>query len=335
MQYSEIKGLTERRRLPRLGKIRLGEKRTAQSGKAYPVELDYFKCPPEVERAYRNQYPDGQIRHLDVMFPVDDRRVIFPQSLKAYGSNHRLKCVGDGENAHRRNEKSGKWEPRECPCEWLQTKACASRAHLMVMLPRVNAGGVYQIDTGSYNSILDINSGLLYIKGLMGRVALIPLKLVRVETETSYQDGEKIRTSKHWTLQLRLPDDLNTLDKALDTRRKFTEFILPAPEIEAPEEPISAPVQQTSEDAEEEALPQHEVPDDIARESEAAVRTVIKALQEVGIRQDFLIRKFVRKTLRNNWKYDPGNGVCDPLTSEEIRKVLDAIDRLPHPERRV
>ena len=39
-----IKGLTERVRVPRLGKIRIGEK----TDKGYPRSLDHFECPDEV-----------------------------------------------------------------------------------------------------------------------------------------------------------------------------------------------------------------------------------------------------------------------------------------------
>ena len=47
-----IKGISEIRRLPRLGKIRLGEKKTAESGKEYPVETSHFVVPGEVARIY-------------------------------------------------------------------------------------------------------------------------------------------------------------------------------------------------------------------------------------------------------------------------------------------
>ena len=52
-QFTKIKGLSDKRRLPRLGKIRLGVKAISQkSGKEYPKETDYFVCPPEVQAVY-------------------------------------------------------------------------------------------------------------------------------------------------------------------------------------------------------------------------------------------------------------------------------------------
>lgn len=65
-------------------------------------------------------------------------------------------------------------------------------------------GGIYQIDIGSTNSIIDINSGIDYVSGLTKRIlgiedfSLIPLQLRRVPIET-YHDGKK---QIHYTLQL-------------------------------------------------------------------------------------------------------------------------------------
>ena len=49
-----IPGVTDKSRLPRLGKIRLGEKATAQSGKQYPRALDHFSLvdAPDVAQIY-------------------------------------------------------------------------------------------------------------------------------------------------------------------------------------------------------------------------------------------------------------------------------------------
>ena len=230
-QYNQIKGLSERRRLPRLGKIRLGIKKVAKSGNEYPSETDYFVCPPEVEKIY-GERPKA----IDVLIPVEDLTVFFPTAYKAYKSNMRLACKGDGETAERRDDETGVWKERECPCEWLnpegnQKKKCAPKATLMVILPKINPGGVYQIDTGSYNSIVDINSGVDYIRAMVGRISLIPLKLIREERIT-HHDGKK---AIHYTLQLRLPDDWKVIGKMLDKSRKFTEFLLPAPVEDGPE----------------------------------------------------------------------------------------------------
>jgi hypothetical protein len=200
--YTRIKGVSERRRLPRLGKIRLGVKGISPKGISYPIEKDHFVVPQEVADVYGTAP-----KELDVMFPVDDPEVVFPQRLVWFGQSKGPKCIGDGEKASRLNEK-GEWEDRECPCELLKEKKCAQRAHLLVILPQVTMGGVYQIDCSSYHSIVDLNSGIDYVSALVGRIAMVPLKLSRVPRETHGSGRKEI----HYPLQIRLDANLALLN---------------------------------------------------------------------------------------------------------------------------
>jgi hypothetical protein len=229
-QFVKIKGLSERRRLPRLGKIRLGVKVLAKNGQTYPAEVEYFVVPPEVEKLY-----GPKPKALDVMFPVQDRGVIFPQAYKWYGSGRGLKCIGDGERAMRLNEQTGAMEPMDCPCPLLEQGQCGRRAHLMVILPKVNMGGVYQIDMGSYNSIVDLNSGLDYVEALIGRVAMVPLVLTRVPRET-FGGGQR---RVHYPLMLSLEtNDMAYVNRLRTETQVILErtaaMVLPAPAEENP-----------------------------------------------------------------------------------------------------
>lgn len=130
-KFTKIKGISDRRRLPRLGKIRLGIKvKSEKSDTEYPKETDYFVCPPEVIEAYENEYPDGEIRELDVMFPTNRVDMIFPQAYKWYGSTKGLKCIGNNEVAKRFDEESNTSKEIKCPCKLLDEGKCQARAHL-------------------------------------------------------------------------------------------------------------------------------------------------------------------------------------------------------------
>ena len=51
-----IEGTSEITRMPRLGKIRLGVKKTSdKTGAEYPSAVDYFVCPDEVKSVYGEQ----------------------------------------------------------------------------------------------------------------------------------------------------------------------------------------------------------------------------------------------------------------------------------------
>jgi hypothetical protein len=233
-QFTHIKGISDRRRLPRLGKLRLGVKVVHQtSGKEYPKETPYFVVPPEVSKIYGDT-PTS----LDVMFPMNDVGACFPQMYCAFGKTKGMKCVGDGENAMRYNEEKKTMEPRDCPCEKLEKKECSLRAFLRVILPKVNMGGIYQVDMSSINSITDINSGIDYIRALMmealgvDRFALIPLTLERKPIET-HHDGKK---QTHYTLRLYPNITIDQLNKLKGDNRLLAPptYALPAPVIENP-----------------------------------------------------------------------------------------------------
>jgi hypothetical protein len=233
-QFTRIEGLSSRRRLPRLGKIRLGVKAISKkTGHEYPKETEYFIVPAEVEKVY-GKTPTV----LDVMFPINDPEIVFPQAYKFYGSSKGLKCIGNGRIAHRANE-DGTFTEIECPCEKLRTEdnpkgECSQRASLMVILPKVNLGGIYQIDIGSYHSIVDINSGIDYVKALLKealgveRFALIPLVLKREPRETHHDNKKQV----HYTLNLTCNLTIDQLNQIKSDARILNPEPLALPAVE-------------------------------------------------------------------------------------------------------
>lgn len=204
---SPIKGLSEVRRLPRLGKIHLGVKveKTNDKGEVvstYPRATDYFVCPPEVQAVY-GEKP----QKLDIIIPIEDDEVWANQYYRQYSRSRGLVCKGDGETCRRmvdattgdtanRDSKTVSWkEGLSCPgkaCLDYQRKACQEVMNLQFLLPRVPGLGVWQVDTGSVNSILNINSEATMIRSICGRVNWIPLVLTLEPTEvTNPEDGKK------------------------------------------------------------------------------------------------------------------------------------------------
>jgi hypothetical protein len=193
-----IKGISEVRRVPRLGKIRLGVKKVNQAGKDYPTAVDYFVCneddstPAAAAAAFHAVYGDKP-RELDVLFPIDDLEALFPNALRCYKSGQGLFCKGDGELAARRTDK-GDWMDITCPyeaCDYFAKKHCRPVGTLQFLLPNVTGVGVWQIDTSSFHSIVNLNSGISFIQSLTGgRIAGLMLKLRVVPKEVNV-DGKK------------------------------------------------------------------------------------------------------------------------------------------------
>jgi hypothetical protein len=192
-----IDGVSEIVRIPRLGKIHLGVKVPTKGNKdvLYPKATDYFVCPQEVIEVY-----GPNPKELDIMFPVEEPELFAQQFLRAYSLSQGLVCIGTGVEARRKvdidtgamaDHSTKKWEwreticnPQECP-EYEGGKRCRRVMNLQFMMPTVPGIGVYQIDTSSFYSIVNINSMIKMLKGIFGRCSLIPLTLAIGPVEVS------------------------------------------------------------------------------------------------------------------------------------------------------
>ncbi|RAL70072.1 hypothetical protein C1G86_1603 [Dehalococcoides mccartyi] len=195
-----IKGVTEVVRLPRLGKIRLGIKKENASGVPYPCQTDHFVCPVEVKKVFGEQPRD-----LRIMFPTEDQTQWASQYLRCYSASRGLVCRGDGETAVAKidirtgeiaNKESIETEMREITCNpakcaYYQKVQCRRVMNLQFLLPDCPGFGVYQLDTSSFYSIVNVNSSLELIRGTCGRLSMIPLSLKLVAQEVQPEGMKK------------------------------------------------------------------------------------------------------------------------------------------------
>ena len=181
---------------------------------------------------------------------MDDTAHTFPQAYKLYGSGVGIKCKGNGEQAEQRVGITNEFKPVKCPCNKLKTDkndkgACTIVANLQVILPDVSMGGVYQIDIGSINSIIDINSGIAYAKSIYkkatgeAQVAMVPLKLFRAPTETHHGGQKQI----HWTCRLIPVGNIDTFAQLAESSKLMIThadalggLMLPEPDTSPPED---------------------------------------------------------------------------------------------------
>ena len=246
-----IKGLSQVRRLPRLGKIRLGIKKTSAKGAEYPVEIDYFKLDPQTPSELENKNLIDEFHRLygekpkqiKVMFPILDPNIFFPQFYKRYGYGV-LKCKGDGEEADCISKEFAEGLKVLCDnemggvrvtclgkdCKYYKDKKCSETASLSFLLPELKGAGVWEINTGSFHSIVNINSCLEYVRAVAGRVHMIPLTLERREQEIQYE-GKK---SKHYILHINMDVTLLELQKyaTIDATKIMLELPEPNPDKE-------------------------------------------------------------------------------------------------------
>jgi len=235
-----IKGVSEVIRLPRLGKIRLGIKKENVDGIPYPSPTDYFVCPDEVRKVF-GEKP----KELRIMFPTDDETQWASQYLRCYSETGNLICRGDAKTALAKvetidRETGSKGEiiskllempcnPYRCPCH--QQGYCRRVMNLQFLLPDCLGFGVYQLDTSSFYSIVNVNSSLELIRGICGRLSMIPLSLRLVEQEV-LPEGKKKTVQ---VLSLTAPFSFAEIQKYAQTPPGQV-LLLPAPDSGAPDD---------------------------------------------------------------------------------------------------
>ncbi len=221
-----IDGLTEINRPPRQGMLRLGIKKKAASGVEYPSEVDYFILDPETpdpeekERLITEFHKafGEKPKSIAITLTGSDIDDIFPQNYKRYGKNTSLKCIGDGQTATCTEEQFAtglktighddrglpqvECKGRECAFattnEQAKNKECKATATLSMKIHCLGGIGVWQVTTGSFNSIVNINSCIRDLVREFGRAHALPLILERRPQETTFK-GKK---TTHYTLHI-------------------------------------------------------------------------------------------------------------------------------------
>jgi len=320
-----INGLSDRRRLPRLGKLHLGVKVQGQRKSDYPRPTDYFVCPKVVQDVY-GEKP----KVLDILFPVESEDSVASQYYRCYSQTRGLICRGDGvvasalvdtetgEIATSTSKQTRLDEVPCCPdeCPQYQKKQCRPLMCLQFLLPRVPGLGVWQIDTSSINSILNVNSSLELIRRVFGRISMVPLQLKLVPQDVQAEGKKK----KVHVLSL---DIQHTL---ADVARNMPALALPAYEEAA----IPVPDDEVPTDQYPEAAPKaSEAPE---RQSQAKAQTAISGeaasdRQISAIKQLFANMHWTEQAqkvwLRDNYEVDSP----EKLTKEQASDAITTLNR--------
>jgi hypothetical protein len=186
-------------RLPRAGKIRLGEQTTNANGTLYPRALGHFTAREDesgitsaaAAAAFHAIYGDAptEIQVVLVGETPDDN---LEGAHRLYGTGGKLKRRCDGDTCATRTATG--WQQAPCACaampptvtkrgrEVRNPELCALTYSLQVLLPDVDGIGVWQIDTGSRISVEKIAGALrlfaqIYgsLSGLAATLRLVPV----------------------------------------------------------------------------------------------------------------------------------------------------------------
>ena len=267
---STVVNISDRGGMPRLGKLRLGEKKKTAGGKEYPSELDYFRCDPEegmlpadrieLAKRFKDLYGERPTTLTNVYLPSDDRAFTFPNSLEAWkqtqGRSKRW-CHGDGVRAERLDFQTGEWSEMRCchveECPIMSAGDCKLISRLRIFVPDVSMAGYWQIDTSSQASTGNVIDCLNQLETIFGRLMNIPLVISREPKAMTFEG----KANTHYVIHLRPPNVNLEQFKQLVAKRQMA---LPAPEVDAddldaidddiPEELIPESIQESAADPE-------------------------------------------------------------------------------------
>jgi hypothetical protein len=223
-----IKGITDRPpRLVRAGHLRIGEKVPTRNGGERPSKIDYFKFDPEPQFAalaplFHQIYGDRPTR-ITIALISDDPDKTFNTSYSCYGKGTGLKCRGDGETATRFTDQGDIEVP--CPgpdaCEFARKNGCKSLGMLQFFIQGLPTLHIFQINTGSYNSIVNLDSQIKMFSMLRnGGIGGVWIDLVLMEKE-GQADGKRV---KFWCLSLDTAcalNDVRALESAFTPPRQL------------------------------------------------------------------------------------------------------------------
>lgn len=187
-----IKHLMVRSRPPRLGRIRLGIKKTTtrSDGRqvSFPAEVPYFVLPPELIELFPTEPTE-----IDVMLPSNDPEIVLPSEYVRYqgsggpsGGVLTLRCDGETYTEIPLNAK----EPATTgPCKrplpepgstYIEDCVCGAtaRGRLRVMVLK-GAVGYYEVPVGGNARIMALHDELQTHLKTFGRLTGIPFKLTR------------------------------------------------------------------------------------------------------------------------------------------------------------
>jgi hypothetical protein len=300
-----------------LGKVRCGIKAPNKSGQGeHPEAVDYFCLPPEIAEMFGDKP-----RSLPIMFPVEDETKFAAQFYKCYSSFRGLVCRGTGETCSRLiDTKTGDFAHRDTAdtercdlpcsgrdCPMYQQKKCKEVMNLIFLLPSVPGLGVWQLDTGSYHSIVAVNSAVELIRSMCGRIAMIPLRLTIEPREVTIKSEKgQVKKTVH-VLQIRTDATLAEIQRI--GAAPGSQVMLPPPDEEKPD--LLYPEDETPEESKREPMSDAEIASyfdgpgvhdkpPVAQSAEQTTQAVETPAQDAST--DFVTYVKETATLKLKWK---------------------------------
>lgn len=190
---------------------------------------------------------------LHILFPTNNPEQWASQYLRCYSESQQLICRGNGKTAITGSRK-GNSDIKEIVCNPVKCNSyllgeCHPVMNLQFLLPACLNFGVYQLDTSSYHSMVNINSSLALARNIFGRVAMIPFSLVLEDQEVQPDGQSKVVKVLDIIPTFSIEDTIKLAKLSPELA-----FVFPPPDNEAPEDLIEEKTLETVEETDEERI---------------------------------------------------------------------------------
>lgn len=202
-----VKDLKTKFDYPIAGSLRIGEK----NEKNIPTRLNYFTVHEDshteknVIRQFEEKY--NKPTKLLIRFLNDDPLEV---SYLRYAKSG-LMCKGDGEIAN--EVLDNEWKEHKCSEECkFRGKECKLTGRLLFIIKDLNIGGVWRLQTQSYNTIQNFLSTINFLKAMGIKITEKDF-LLSTEERSAIVEG---KLKKYTTVNLRMIEDSKTADTNLN-----------------------------------------------------------------------------------------------------------------------
>lgn len=188
---SRIKRKKEIRRIPILGKVKVGEK-VETGDKSYPRSLDYFKATGKYAELFHSVYGEKP-ETLTIVFISDTHEDSCDERYEFRDNTGARVAYGDGETWWAWSQKQGDYIQGDATYEKMESTYGEPDVVLTLkfILPKIrNVFGLWQFETkGKASSVPSIRSSFDAVQELAGTVVNIPFDL-SVQKVKSQKPGD-------------------------------------------------------------------------------------------------------------------------------------------------
>lgn len=175
-----IRDIPNTGKLTEIGKIKIGDKKISQSGKEYPVSLDYFRATGEYSKMFNEKFGE-KCTNIPIVFASDNIDTVCNENYELRDKAGRLVADGNGKEWRVYNPETEKYVQTTATLEQIeaQTKLKAKvKLTLRFLILDIKVLGLWRFETyGVASTIPQVRDTFDFVQQTAGTIVNIPFDL--------------------------------------------------------------------------------------------------------------------------------------------------------------